>query len=323
MSQNKLPTQYQAMAVTQFGGPQVLKLTTREMPILDSGEVLVKTIAASINPIDYKTRAGLGWAAEYNKDNLPFVLGYDCFGEVVAVADNTSSLTVGDKVIGLVGFPRQAGAYGEYVATPASAVVKVSYLQSRELAALPVAGITAAQGLFEFGQLKALQTVLISGAAGAVGYLAVQLALREGAKVIAVANAKDHKMLSALGPMTLIDYNQLDDFSTVGAIDLWFDLIGGDKACAQLAQVATVRRLVTVPSITAPAVIDAVVVKGTHAQGMLITQDTNRLKKLALMVEKGELKLNIAKYMNFDQAALAHHQLENGQVKGKIVLEFL
>ncbi len=322
MSQNNLPAQFKAMAVTRFGAPEVLQQITLDMPTISSGEILIKTLAASINPIDYKTRAGLGWAAAQNENNLPFVLGYDCFGEVVGVVDENSPFTVGDKVVAAVGFPLQAGAYGEYVVAHGEDAVKVEANQANEISALPVAGLTAAQGLFEFGQLQANETVLISGAAGAVGYLAVQLALDAGANVIAVANCKDHPLLTKLGNVKLIDYNNLDEFNRLDEVDLWFDLIGGDQALAQLKRVNVVKRLVTVPTITAQAVNDAAVAKGAQAQGMLISPNVEILRNLVAMVENGKLKLNIAKYMNFKLAALAHQQLETGEIKGKVVLEF-
>jgi len=322
MSQKKLPTEFNSMAVTQFGAPSVLQLITCDMPVIGSGEVVIKSIAASVNPIDYKTRAGLGWAAQQNKDRLPFVLGYDCFGEVVATADDCSALCIGDKVLGLVGFPLQAGAYGEYVICKQHDVVRVDKSHTSALSALPVAGLTAMQGLFEFGQLSSNETVLISGAAGAVGYLAVQLALQAGATVIAIANANDHAMLATLGDLTFIDYNALKGLDSIANVDLWFDLIGGQNAMTQLSKVASIKRLVTVPTITATEVCATPLLNGTNAQGMLINKDVEMLRNLALMVENCQLKLNIAKYMNVRDAALAHQQIEQGEIKGKVVLEF-
>jgi len=150
----------------------------------------------------------------------------------------------------------------------------------------------------------------------------VQLALQASATVIAVAHRRDHARLSALGDVTLVDYNDLDAFSAIESVELWFDLIGGKNAIMQLGRVAKIKRLVTVPTITAAAICDNVTTKGTVAQGMLISPDADLLRKLTKMVENAQLKLNIAKYMNFTQAALAHQQLESGEIKGKIVLEF-
>jgi len=322
MSVNNIPSVYQAMAVTQFGEPEVLKLITRQMPVLNVGEVLIKLLATSINPIDYKTRAGLGWAAAQNKDNLPFVLGYDCFGEVVDKNGVDDDIKRGDKSLALLGFPLSAGAYGEYAAVNVRDVVKLNDNTSNEIAALPIAGLTAYQGLFDFGQLVAGQTVVISGAAGGVGYLAVQLALNSGANVIAIAAGKDHHLLDQLGTITLLDYNDLASFNAIGEVDLWFDLIGGKMACQQLEQVASIKRLVTVPTITAAVVCDSVASKGTAAQGMLIVPDIKLLTKLAMMVEKQQLKLNISKYININDAAKAHQAIEAGDLKGKVVLTY-
>lgn len=322
MSQINLPTHYYAMAVTQFGGPEVLQPTRLAMPVIGTGQVLIKLLATSINPIDYKTRAGLGWAAQQNKNNLPFVLGYDCFGAVVATADNVSTLDIGNKVIALASFPLGAGAYGEYVLLNSDEVVKVTDSFTNAAAALPVAGLSAHQGLFEFGALSRGETVVISGAGGGVGYIAVQLALNAGARVIAIAHAKDHQRLADLGNVECIDYTQPALFDSLSDIDLWFDLIGGESACQQLAQVNGVKRLVTLPTITADLVCNAVKSSSTSAQGMLISANVEILRKLTLMVENGQLKLNIAKYMNYQQAASAHQQLETGELKGKVILEF-
>lgn len=322
MSLNNLPTHFHAMAVSQFGGPQQLSLISLPRPTLVHGQVLIRMKATSINPIDYKTRAGLGWAAAQNKDKLPFVLGYDCFGEVVELGDNVSEFSLGDQVVGLVGFPLEAGAYGEYVVADMQHVVSVSAQQSADICALPVCGLTAQQGLFDIGLLESGQKVVISGAGGAVGSIAVQLALAAGAEVIAVAHSRDHARLALLGAMTLIDYQVEAAFESLDNIDLWFDLIGGDIAIKQLTAVANIKRLVSVPTITAPQVCACVETKGTSAQGMLITPDKNSLTKLVSMVEKQQLKLNIVKHLNYKDAALAHQQLESGEVKGKIALIF-
>ena len=185
--------QYDAMAVAKYGSAQQLQLMHFAMPSLSEGEVLVKNIASSINPIDYKTRAGLGWAAAQNADNLPMVLGYDVLGEVVEVANGVTDFSVGDRVLGFVGFPLSAGCYAQLVKTSGKQLVKLSDVGQLDLAlaALPLAGLTAWQGLFDVGQLKAGETLLISGASGGVGFLALQLALNAGVNVIALASKEN------------------------------------------------------------------------------------------------------------------------------------
>ncbi|MGB1297822.1 MAG: NADP-dependent oxidoreductase [Psychrobium sp.] len=319
MSDCSIPSVYSAVEFHEFGEPNKLSYVQRETKDLASTQIRVKNLATSINPIDFKTRQGLGWAAQENADNLPMVLGYDALGEVVEVGADVSEFAVGDKVVGFVGFALDAGCYSQYVVATSDELVKVERSYNA-LAALPLAGLTAYQGLFEHGKLKAGETVLISGASGGVGYLAVQLALNAGAKVIAVAGKTSGEKLSALGDVTLIDYRDASVFETLPAIDLWFDLIGGEPAILQLTAANELERLVTVPTVSKDFVCDSVLGKATSAQGMLVKNDKQQLIKLVHAVENNELRLNIAKYMPLAQASAAHQLAESGVAGGKIVL---
>lgn len=319
MSAQELPNDYQVIDFNSFGDPTQLHISTREMPVISSQQVLVKNLATSINPIDYKTRQGIGWAAQQNANNLPMILGYDVIGEVVAIGDDVTDFAVGESVIGFVGFPLQAGCYGQYVAASELELVKINR-QYNALASLPLAGLTAYQGLFDVGKLKAGDTVLIGGASGCVGYLAVQLALNAGAKVLALASASNHDKLTSLGDVTVLDYRQLDAFSGLPTINLWFDLVGGDHGVKQILAANDVQRVVTVPTVTKDMVEHAIADKVTSVEGMLVCLDKKQLTILAQAVENKALRLNIAKYMNYNDAIRAHALAESGQLSGKIVL---
>lgn len=320
MSVIQLPDSYSAMAITEFGDCKVLKLIEKPLQMPGATEVLIKVISASVNPIDVKTRAGLGWAAQQNADNLPMIPGYDCYGQVVATGDEASTLACGDLVTGMVGFPLAAGSYGQYVLALADDLVRVDPKMGQDIAALPLAGLTAYQGLFEFGHLQAGETVVISAAAGGVGHIAVQLATLHGARVIAIASEKNHSMLRQLGADEVINYNQLDQFESLNDIDLWFDLIGGAAALEQLALVGNIKRLVTVPTITAPQVCSSVQDSGCAAQGMLVKPNFSQLTKLVELVENSKLRLNIVKHIDYKQAAEAHRLIEQAKISGKIIL---
>ncbi|NRA61528.1 MAG: NADP-dependent oxidoreductase [Psychrobium sp.] len=323
MLRNTYPAQYDAMAIAQFGSPAQLQLMRFDRPVLAAGEVLINNIASSINPIDYKTRAGLGWAAAKNGDKLPMVLGYDTLGEVIEVAPDVSDFSVGDKVLGFVGFPLEAGCYAQLVKSSAAQLVKLNNGSvNNDLASLPLAGLTAWQGLFDIGNLQAGETVLISGASGGVGYLALQLAINAGANVVAIASLANQALLQEFANVTFVDYNDISSFQAIGDIDLWFDLIGGDTAIKQLAQVGHIKRLVTLPTMSADVVCQSVAAKVESAQGMLVSNNTNQLANLSAMVENNTLRLNIVKYVDFKQAPLMHAQLESGELRGKIVLTF-
>lgn len=320
MSDIQLPNSYMAMAITEFGDSQVLKLIEKPLKLPAPDEVLIRAISASINPIDLKTRAGLSWAAQQNADKLPMVAGYDCYGEVVAVGESVIDLSCGDLVIGMVGFPLAAGSYAQYVIACADDVVPVSSHSTLDIAALPLAGLTAYQGLFDFGQLQRADTVVISAAAGGVGHIAVQLAALHGANVIAIASEKNHAMLHNLGAKAVVSYNDPSQFASLDNIDLWFDLIGGDAAMAQLESAGHIKRLVTVPTITAEQVCGAVAARGCNAQGMLVKPDKNQLTKLAQLVESSKISLNIVKHLDYNHAPQAHRLIEQAKVSGKIIL---
>jgi len=326
MSVNELPTNeflknYAAVEFEQFGSPKELRIITKNVEAVLSHQILVRNYATSINPIDYKTRLGLGWAAKENADKLPMTLGYDVVGEVIAVGNkiNRNDFKVGDSVVGFVGFPLQAGCYAQCVTASPEELVKVAR-HAYAYAALPLAGLTAYQGLFDIGQLQAGETVLISGASGGVGFLAVQLALKAGAHVIAVASTKNHDKIKALGNVDVIDYQDKTVFETLPTIDLWFDLIGGDCAIEQLTAAKNIKRVVTVPTMSKDKICEMLGHKINSILGMLVNLNNDQLTILSQAVEKGELRLNIAKYIDYKNAATAHELAESGQLSGKIVI---
>lgn len=325
MPKTQLPKTFMAMAIGQFGEPDVLQLIEKELLMPEAGKVLIRVISASVNPIDVKTRAGVGWAAQQNAENLPMVPGYDCYGQITAVGstadDVTYRLNVGDYVVGMVGFPLKAGCYGQYVIADAEDLVNLVGEHEPDIAALPVAGLTAWQGLFEHGQLERGERVLISAAAGGVGQLAVQLAVDAGAEVIAVASEKNHDRLLELGVSQVIDYHKPEQFNGLDDIELWFDLIGGEAALDQLARVDRIQRLVTVPTVSAGRVCEFAKAKGCEVQGMLVHRDQPQLTHLVSLLEDHRLHLNVVKRLDFKQAARAHQLLERGQLSGKIILE--
>jgi len=326
MSVNELPTNellnnHAAIEFEQFGSPKTLRIVNKKVEDIQPHQILVRNHATSINPIDYKTRQGLGWAAKENANKLPMTLGYDVVGQVIALGSeiNSEDFKVGDSVIGFVGFPFQAGCYSQCVTASSEELVKVAR-HAYAYAALPLAGLTAYQGLFDIGQLKAGQTALISGASGGVGYIAVQLALKAGADVIAVASAKNHDKIKALGNITVIDYKDIAAFETLPNIDLWFDLVGGNSAIEQLTAANDVARVVTVPTISKDQISEALGHKIQSILGMLVCLNNDQLTNLSQAVEKGELRLNIAKYIDYKNVVNAHELAESGQLSGKIVV---
>jgi len=311
------------LQITAFGDPSVLKLLPSLDKVPAEGEVRVRICFAGVNPIDAKTRAGLGWAAAQNKDKLPWTPGYDVSGVVEKVGPGVSVLAEGDLVCGMVGFPLTGGGYAESVVASERELVKLDGVTLLQGAALPLAGLTAWQGLFEHGALDAGQRVLILAGAGGVGHLAVQFAAAYGACVVATASADNHSFLHSLGASRMVDYHQAE-WSAVacadGQFDLVLDLVGGESGKAAIACVKPGGRLVTVPTLTAPAIKEAAVGAGIEVVGMLVHPDQGQLSQMLMLLRQGEVKIAIAAEFALGEGALAHQTIEGGHVRGKLLL---
>lgn len=311
--------QCQQLAITRFGEPSVLAVQTSALPQPQESQVLVKVAYAGVNPIDAKTRAGLGWAAQQNKDRLPWVPGYDIAGEVVALGAGVGSLKVGDRVAGFIGFPLQGGGYSEYVAAEAAALSLVAdSVALAEAAALPLAGQTAWQAL-DKGQVSAGKRVLILAGAGGVGHIAVQLAAAKGAEVIASCSQANLDFVSQLGA-TAVDYCQGPLAGQIGKVDVLIDLMGGETGIAALECVKAGGRVVTVPTITAEAVCEQALQRGLLAEGMLVSPSAQQNNAMMTMLASGSLQLHIDAQYTLAEGSRAHQKIETGRTRGKIVL---
>ncbi|MEJ2764082.1 NADP-dependent oxidoreductase [Photobacterium sp. MCCC 1A19761] len=316
---------YQQLAITRFGEPAVLAMQTQMLPaladaqVLADDQVLIKVAYAGVNPIDAKTRAGLGWAAAQNKDNLPWVPGYDIAGDVVACGQSVRRWSVGDRVSGFIGFPLQGGGYSEYVVVPAAQLSPVpASTPMRQAAALPLAGQTAWQAL-EKAAVKAGDQVLVLAGAGGVGHLAIQLAVARGAKVFASCSAGNADFVRQLGA-TALDYRQGPLDSQLKDADVLIDLMGGDVGTAALGCVKAGGRVVTVPTITAEQVCEQARQRGLQAEGMLVTPSVTQNDAMMAMLAAGTLSLHVDAVYPLADGAQAHQAIESGHTRGKIVL---
>lgn len=192
----------QAARIHSFGSADVLELDDVPLPDPQRDEVLIKVRAASINPVDYKIRSG-----EYpgvKADELPITLGRDVAGLVVRCGDEVAAFKPGDEVFAMLG--SDGGAQAEFViARERDLAKKPQRLDYREAAAVPLAAITAWQGLFDHGGLEAGQHVLIHGGAGGVGHFAIQLAKERGATVSTTCSSDDVDFVHELGADRAID----------------------------------------------------------------------------------------------------------------------
>ncbi|MGO4998096.1 NADP-dependent oxidoreductase [Oceanisphaera sp. W20_SRM_FM3] len=308
----------QQLVIKAFGDASQLKLVERESISLATNEIRVRMHFAGVNPVDAKTRAGLGWGAEAIKDKLPWAPGLEVMGTVLELGAEVNIYQPGDRVFGLLA----GGGYSEQLVLPANALLRVPSSVSDETAAgLSLAGITAWQALTEHGLLKAGERVLISAAAGGVGHLAVQLAKDLGANVIALASAHNHEFLRSLGADEVLDYKDAAQLSALAPVDLLLDLVGGESGLGLLSRVKGGGRVVTVPTNTAEKVIAAATSLDLNATGMLKHNDNQQLAMLMQRVVEQKLRVEISHVYPLAEGELAHRQIETGHSRGKILLQ--
>lgn len=220
-----------AVVQTKYGLPDVLEFRTEEKPVTKDNEILIKVLAASVNPLDWHSLLGKPYIIRaetgFGKPKNPR-LGLDLAGQVEAVGRNVTQFRPGDAVFGV-----RRGSFAEYVCTQGKVLaLKPASLTFEQAAAVPVAGFTALQGLRNQGRLQASQKVLINGAAGGVGTFSVQIAKAIGAEVTAVCSSRNVDMVQSLGADHVIDYTR-ENFTRGGRrYDLLFDAVGNHSLSA-------------------------------------------------------------------------------------------
>lgn len=296
-----------------LGGPEVLVLGDMDRPKPSIGEVLVQVHAASVNPADVMNRQTGIFSGQ-----PPFVPGWDVSGVVAEVGPGVTILRPGDEVMGLLPFPRGGGAYAEYAVAPTRTFVpKPALLSHVEAAALPLAGLTAWQSLVETAGVDAGSRVAITGAAGGVGHLAVQIAHARGAHVIAVASGAQKEYLLGLGANDVIDY-QTTDFSTaISDVDVVFDVIGNDYPQRAVQAVKRGGIIVTTLPQSLAAAVPAATSGGVRLDGLFVESDRMGLTALSDLVADRELRPTIAATYPLAEAGIAQ-STKHGY--GKVVL---
>jgi NADPH:quinone reductase-like Zn-dependent oxidoreductase len=303
-----------AIRISEFGGPEVLRLVDIPTPAAGAGELLVKVAGAGVNPVDYKIRAGKYPAVK--ADKLPFILGRDVAGVVVECGTSVSGFSKGDAVFAMPGLGR--GGYAELAVVKASeAAPKPASLSALEAGAVPLAALTAWQGLFRHGNLKAGQRVLIHGGSGGVGHFAVQFAKAKGAYVATTASPQHVGYLTHLGADEAIDYKETRFEDVVKDIDLVFDLIGGETQERSWAVLK--KGGILVSTLTEPSQEQAA---AHSARGMRYTvaESGADLVLIGELIDAGKVKPLLTKVYALAQAAAAQEFLEREHPAGKVVL---
>ncbi|MGP9831719.1 NADP-dependent oxidoreductase [Marinobacter sp. NSM] len=306
----------------RFGERDVLRVTESPIPEPGEGEVLVRVHGAGLNPIDWKTRKGMGFVATQIENSLPWTPGYDAAGEVVEVGEGVTTLVPGDRVMGMIGFPVTGGAYAEYAIADAEDLAIVpEELDLIAAAGVPLAALTAWQALFEVAELESGQKILIHAGAGGVGHFGVQFALERGAHVIVTASSRNRDFLAELGVHEVIDYHTTDFTEECYGLDVVLDLVGGETGKRSLQTLSDSGVLVTIPTVTADDVVSAAEAMGVRAHGMRSRPDAFHLEEIAELIEDGDVKVHVEQVFSLDQVQAAHELLEGGHVRGKLVLD--
>ena len=304
-------------AVTQdaLGGPEVLKVSELERPAAGISQVLVRVHAAGVSPTDWKHRAHRIFLGP-----PPFVLGWDVSGVVEETGFGVTVFQPGDEVFGMLPYPHGVGSHAEYVAAPARAFArKPGNLSHVQAAALPLVGLTAWQALTETARVAPGQRVLVHGAAGGVGHVAVQIAKALGAHVTGTASAGRHDLVRELGADEVIDYQATDFAEAARDMDVVLDTVGGDYPARSLRTLRRGGVLVALLPLPAEVAAEAAE-RGIRAQVMLCEADRAGMNALADLVTRGQLRPVIAGTFPLADAADAHALGDAGHVAGKIVL---
>ena len=295
-----------AVVIHETGKLDVLRYEQADRPEPGEGEVLIRVRAGSVNPVDWKYRRGL------SERQLPAVLGNDVSGTVEV--SRAATFAEGDEVFGIVA----SGGYAEFATASAAAIaskpVGVSHDQA---AAIPVAGMTAWQALFDSGALERGQTALIAGAAGGVGHLAVQFAKVAGARVIGTGSSRNRDFVLGLGADEYVDYTEQDVGQAVSGVDVAFDTVGGDTTQSLVPTVHEEGVLVTIAN--APPE-DAARARGARAELLVMSPSSELLARIAELVAGGEVRVEISEMLPLTEVQQAHELSESGHARGKIVL---
>ena len=320
-----------AIAYEDYGSPDVLEVREVRKPEVARDEVLVQVRAASANPYDWHFMRGVPYIARLMATGLRkpkhSVLGTDVAGEVEAIGSEVTRFRPGDEVFGFVG----AGGFAEYVAAPEKLLgLKPANLDFQQAATVPLAAVTALQGLRDAGEIRSGQKVLIVGASGGVGTFAVQIAKWYGADVTGVCSTKNMEMVRSIGADQVIDYTREDFTRTDQRYDLIFQLAGTASPSACRRALTPKGRLVLSSGDSPGRVIGPVgrIIKalllspfiGQTMRPLVAKPSSDDLQFLRKLIEAGSLKPVIDRTYPLSESADAIRYLETGRARGKVVI---
>jgi NADPH:quinone reductase-like Zn-dependent oxidoreductase len=301
-----------AIAIKTYGNTDVVNYVDVERPEPAADEVLIKIQCAGVNPVDWKIRNGLG---ERLGLKLPIRLGGEITGIVETLGAGVKNFIVGDEVYGLI----SSGGFAEYaLAKSTDVALKPKNISFEQAAAIPLGALTAWQAIFDLANLISGQKILITGASGGVGSLAVQLAKAKGAHVIGMASGSNEDFVRNLGADEFIDYSTKKFVDIVKDVDVVFDTVGGDtfsKAFRTLKKGGFLLTAVEFPTEKKAQEY------GIKSARVFCKPNVQELNEITQLVEEGKLKANVSVVFPLAQTKEALQLSEERHTRGKIVLQ--
>ena len=316
------PDEMRAAVIESTGDPGTLHLASVSVPSPVLSELLVRVVAAGVNPIDAKTRAGAGVSSSIG--SYPAVLGYDFSGIVVRSPYESHPLPPGTAVFGMTAFPRSGGTYAEYALVPSLSVARrPASLSHVEAAGVPLAALTAWGLVVETAHAHEGQRILIHAGSGGVGHFAVQFAAYFGAHVTVTASSRNAPWLRELGASVVIDYTTTRFEDVAANVDVVIDLVGNVPDQTGTRSLSVLRPgglYILVPTGSWPGYADAAEAAGVRVTGFKVVPDGGALATVGRLLDSGAVQVYIDRVFDLRDAADAHAELEKGHTRGKIVL---
>jgi len=321
---SNIPEKAQFAIINKFGGPEVFEINERTLPEIKPNQILIKVTATSINPIDWKQRKGnhkliLG-------SPFPITLGYDVSGIVVKTGEQITLFKTGDKVVGVLD-NKYGGAYGQFAVGTENCFTHLPLeLDETDAAAFPMVTLTALQALRDVVNLQPRQTIIVNGASGGVGHIALQIAQLMNANVIAVASSKSESFVRSFEPNEFIDYTKQSILNTNQQVDVFFDVVGNysfPKTKHLLKNGGIYLNLNYIDSLLKSPLnkLHQIFTKGKKAKTLLMKHVPEDLELIKTWMLEGKLNVHIDQIFELNQIIAAHQYAEKGHSKGKNIIK--
>lgn len=307
-----------AAQYNEYGSPEVIKIQEADKPVPGKKQVLIKVVAAAINPFDYKVRRG------YMKDTMPLkfpvTIGGNLSGVIVEVGEGVSEFKIGDEVYGQsYGFGGTSGAIAEYATANSGGIsLKPKNITYIEAASMPLVGVSAIQALEQHMRLQKGQKILIHGGAGGIGSIAIQVAKNIGAYVAATVSSKDIEFVKELGADEVIDYTKEKFEDKLSDLDGVYDTVGGDTTDRSFKVLKKGQVLV---SMMGESKKELAKEYGVIVIGQNTNTNTENLQRLKELIELGVVKPEIDRVFPLEKTSEAFGYVETGHPRGKVVIE--